>query len=37
MIESAYAYPIQRVFGEGLNKRLNTTNLTLPQIADLAA
>jgi len=35
MLERIYAYPIVRVFGEALNKRLNTTNLTLYEIGNV--
>ncbi len=35
MLERVYAYPIVRVFGEALNKRLNTTNLTLFEIGNV--
>jgi len=34
MLERIWEYPMRRLVGEALNIRLNTTNLTLAQVAD---
>ena len=34
-LERTYAYPVARVMGEAINKRLNTTGLSLEECANI--